>query len=377
MAGIYIHVPFCQKACNYCDFHFTTNHTLVQQMVDAMVQELYLQKEYFAKDQIIQTLYLGGGTPSLLSSDQLEVLMQAVKANFNLANEVEVTLEVNPDNVTNDNVDLWKFHGVNRISLGIQTLNQDSLKWMNRSHTSDQALKAIELLISSNQFNLSCDLIFATPFTTLKNLEYDLTQVTKLGINHLSCYNLTVEPQTKLYKQVAKQPTLITSDEEAIKQFEFIQQFTTSKGFEHYEISNYALPNCYSKHNTAYWQSRPYLGIGPSAHSYIDGVRSFNIKSNAAYIKAIKERTVPNIIEPLTLENKFNEYVLTRLRTKWGINMEELRNIFGPQAEAHFHRELKKIFHHQWIHQVDQNFVLTKEGKCHADTAAAALFLEQ
>ncbi|MEJ7827523.1 MAG: radical SAM family heme chaperone HemW, partial [Segetibacter sp.] len=282
MAGIYIHIPFCRKACHYCNFHFSTSTLLQKNFVTALLKEIQLQQDYLSEP--VSTIYFGGGTPSILPSGDIESIIQLLNRTFTVEQDAEVTLEANPDDISSTKLFDWKTIGINRLSIGIQSFLEDDLIWMNRAHNAQQAADCIELSQRAGFSNLSVDLIYGTPTLSDNNWSRNVEKVINLGIPHLSCYALTVEPKTVLEKMIAEKKIANVETEKQARHFEMLMQWMNEAGYEHYEISNFCKPGCRSKHNSSYWQGKSYLGLGPSAHSFNGISRQWNVANNALYI---------------------------------------------------------------------------------------------
>lgn len=373
MAGIYVHIPFCKQACHYCDFHFSTNYRNVNQLTEAILQEIRLQQNFFDSAEV-STLYFGGGTPSSIPLDHLQQIIDAVKSSFNVATDLEITLEANPDDLQEVAIQNWKKLGVNRLSIGVQSFFDTHLRWMNRAHNQQQALQGIKTAQQAGITNITMDLIYGIPDMTMEQWEHNVRQFFELGIPHLSAYGLTIEPQTHLGHLAQKHGFNPASDAEYNAQFNYLMQAAKVNGFDHYEISNFALPNHYSKHNTAYWFGAPYLGIGPSAHSYKNDKRYWNIDSNVKYIKLLNQNELAQDFEQLTTEDAFNEYVLTRLRTMWGIDLNQIKNTFGQQFQNNVISLIEPYLKNGDVMKSGESLVLTDIGKHIADKIAADLF---
>lgn len=322
MAGIYIHIPFCRQACTYCDFHFSTSLNIKKEVVAAIKTELELRKNYL--NEPVETIYFGGGTPSLLSAAEIDAIIEAIFKNY-AVDLKECTLEANPDDLAKSYLTELAKTKVNRLSMGIQSFNDGVLKWMNRTHNSQTAIAAVKDAYRSGIQNISIDLIYATPNSTVKDIEKNLSIALSLPVNHLSAYCLTAEEKTVYGKMVSTGKISEAEQENAQQQFLFLVHRATENGFEQYEISNFCKNENYAMHNTSYWKNRNYLGIGPSAHSYNGTSRQWNLKNNFSYVKAIKENTSFFEIEELTSINKINEYLMTTLRTKWGADLNYLK----------------------------------------------------
>ena len=330
MAGIYIHIPFCKQACIYCDFHFSTNLKNKEVLIQCIKKEIILRKGELENEKI-ETIYFGGGTPSLCSADELGEILDVINTNFSISNDAEISLEANPDDLSREYLFAIRNTGINRLSIGIQSFFEEDLLWMNRAHHAIQAKECITNALDMGFSNISADLIFATPLLSQQKLEENLNILTNFGIPHLSCYNLTIEERTNLHHQVIKKKINTVADETAIEKFYFIRKFLIERGYEHYEISNYAKPGKQSRHNTSYWKGKKYLGIGPSAHSYNGVTRSWNIRNNKQYIQKISINQPANEQEVLSKENMFNEVLLTGLRTQWGVDLQLLESKFSEQ----------------------------------------------
>lgn len=371
MAGIYIHIPFCKQACTYCNFHFSTNKKNVAQLVLAIAKEMVLRKSYI--DETIDTIYFGGGTPSILPVENIAFLIESIKENFVVEGNAEITLEANPDDVNEENLLGWKVAGINRFSLGIQSFIDSELVWMNRSHNVQQAQVCIEL-IKQYFNNYSIDLIFGSQL--LSNEDWQRNIETALSYNppHLSCYALTIEDKTLLGNKVSKNIIPQLDNEKQAQQFELLMQTLNEKGFHHYEISNYAIPGFESKHNSSYWKGKHYLGLGPSAHSFNTISRSWNIANNALYIKLINNNELALDTEELTATQQLNECIMIALRTSTGINKNTIKENFGEQILLQLLKKTAQAKKQVFIEETDSFIVLTKRGKLYADAIAADLF---
>jgi len=375
MAGIYIHIPFCRKACHYCNFHFSTSRKGENDFSVALLNEIELQANYLEK-QPVETIYFGGGTPSMMSSSFLKEVLKKIAHNYSVSKTAEITLEANPDDITDEHLQQWKSIGINRLSIGIQSFFEEDLQWMNRAHNSKQALKAIE---SARQLfdNITVDLIYGTPGLTDEMWKQNVDTVLGLQIPHLSCYALTVEPKTALHHMVVKKEKSAVNSEDQARQFLLLMDWMEKAGFDHYEISNFALPGMRSRHNSAYWSGAYYLGLGPSAHSFNGKSRQWNIANNALYSQSLLKNELLFEIETLTPVQQLNEYIMTALRTMEGISMATVGKRFGEAAAI----ELKKGFipfekEKKLLSSADRYF-LSKEGRLLADGIAASLFFDE
>ncbi|MBS1745049.1 MAG: radical SAM family heme chaperone HemW [Bacteroidetes bacterium] len=372
MAGIYIHIPFCRKACYYCNFHFSVSQQLLPQMVNAIAKEAVLRSSLISEN--ISTIYFGGGTPSLLSGSDLLLIMDSLHTVFNVDAGAEITLEANPDDINNENLSTWKQAGINRLSIGAQSFFNDELQWMNRAHNAGQAYTGIELAKQNGFENITIDFIYGTPHLTDEKWLTNLNMAKTLNVPHLSCYALTVESKTALYKMIEqKKKENIDADKQG-RQFEILMDWARDNDYEHYEISNFAQPGFRSRHNSSYWQGKPYLGLGPSAHSYNGISRQWNIANNTLYIKSINENIVPFEIEMLTPVQLINEYIMTALRTSEGISLQQLLQLSNQKTIENIIEDAQKFIRQNLMLQQSDTLILTKKGKLFADGIASDLF---
>ena len=372
-AGIYIHIPFCKQACNYCNFHFSTSLDLKEDLLKCLEKEIILRKNYLEGRQI-QTIYFGGGTPSLLSTNEIKKLLQAIYSNFEVIENAEFTLEANPDDLTKEKLSELKNAGINRLSIGVQSFFDKELKWMNRSHDAIQAENCIRNAKEIGFDNITIDLIYGVPGLTNTEWKQNLQKTIELNIDHLSCYALTVEPKTALYHQIEKDKLPPLNEQQAAEQFEILMAFAKQTGFEHYEISNFARDKKYSKHNTSYWKGNWYLGIGPSAHSFNSSTRQWNIANNALYIKSINEDEDPAETEILTIPQQYNEFVMISLRTMWGMDLHEIKNRFGETYLHLIQKESARYIQSGDIVLENEKMKLSDKGKLIADKIISDLF---
>ncbi len=372
---LYLHIPFCRQACHYCDFHFSTSLSSKKEMLRAMVREIEMQAGYLAGSEI-RTVYFGGGTPSLLTKTELGGLLDTIRHHFQLLPNAEITLEANPDDL--DRQVLTDFYelGVNRLSIGIQSFHEPHLRFMNRAHNAIEAEASVKAAQDAGITNLTIDLIYAIPAPDHGILRSDIQKALTLGVPHISAYCLTIEPKTAFGKWVKNRKMDPIEDEYAAEQFEILVGTLQENGFEQYEISNFARDQKYSLHNSAYWQRRPYLGIGPSAHSYNGPSRQYNVAHNANYIKSIGQGKLPCTLENLSVADQVNEYLLTGLRTKWGCRLDLLQELSGGLFLAQMGHELFRLHEVGWLHTRDGLLCLTEQGKLFADRVASELFLE-
>ncbi|MFD2569180.1 radical SAM family heme chaperone HemW [Spirosoma soli] len=372
---LYLHIPFCKQACHYCDFHFSTSLSQKSALVDALCAELILQKDYLPSNQL-ETVYFGGGTPSLLSESELAQISETIHAYFTISPSAEITLEANPDDLTVEKLTMLRRY-VNRLSIGIQTFDEATLRWMNRAHTATEAEVCVNRAHEAGFDNMSVDLIYGIPNRDDSMWQADLQKTLALGVPHISAYALTIEPDTAFgrWQQKGKLPP---ADEAlAASQFETLTNALTTAGYEHYEISNFAKPGLYARHNTAYWQRRSYLGIGPSAHSYNGHSRQYNIANNARYIADIKHGKLPATVEELTVADQVNEYLLTGLRTQWGCSLNELNVLYSADFAQKQTNDLLSMYKTGWLVREGDRLRLTESGKLFADRVAATLFVDQ
>jgi oxygen-independent coproporphyrinogen-3 oxidase len=368
MSGLYIHIPFCKQACTYCDFYFTTSGKMKDELCEALLREIQLQKYFFNRDNaaVINTVYFGGGTPSILPTNYLKAILDTIDEHFSLSDEAEITLEVNPDDCSKQRIKEWVKMGVNRVSCGVQSFADADLKFMNRSHTSAEAEGSVKRLQDAGITNISADLIYGLPNLTMQQWANHLEIAKQLNITHLSCYGLTVEEKTVLAHQV--KTNLVKLDEQtAALHFEYLMQWSEQSSFEHYEISNLCKPGYQSKHNSAYWKGIPYLGIGPSAHSFNGEFRQYNVPNMFTYLNHIHQGKLPAEHEHLTPVQKYHEKIMTGLRLKEGIGMKNMENFFDDKISAHFQKILQNHLSKNNMMMINDNFALTNSGKLIAD----------
>lgn len=341
MSGIYIHIPFCKQACFYCDFHFSTSLKKKDELIQSLVKELELRKDEL-NNQTIETIYFGGGTPSLLTNEEIKLLIDSVYENYNVDENPEITLEANPDDLSSNRIIELSKSPVNRLSIGIQSFFEDDLKSMNRAHKADEAKNCLEL--ATKYFdNITIDLIYGIPNMSLKKWNENLNKAFSFGVNHISSYALTVEPKTALDAFIKKGNYPPIDENLALQHFNHLVEKTSEHGFVHYEISNFGKPDFFSKHNTSYWQGKPYIGVGPSAHSFHGSKRSWNVSNNSKYIQSIQNNELPNTIEVLSKQDQYNEYVMTGLRTIWGISLKKIETDFGAEFLQHLKTSAEKF----------------------------------
>lgn len=375
MSGLYLHIPFCKQACHYCNFHFSTSLKYKGEMVAAIIEEMALQKDYL-KDKKLNSIYFGGGTPSLLEQKELEDLFAAIHQHFEVAPDAEITLEANPDDLLPPTLKNLAASSINRLSIGIQSFSEEDLRFMNRAHTAQEAAACVALARDAGFEQFTIDLIYGAPTTSDAQWAKNLEMAFALDIPHLSAYCLTVEPGTALghFVQSGKAPPV--DELKAARQLDYLIKATQAAGYTHYEISNFAKPGYYAKHNSAYWLGTPYLGLGPSAHSFNGQSRQWNVAHNAQYLKAIAAGNLPFEIEQLSAAQKYNEYVMTGLRTIWGVSLDKLEAM-GAAFAQHFQTEAQVFLSQGEMEKSDQVYRLTTEGKFIADRIAMELFVEE
>ncbi len=376
MAGIYIHIPYCRKACHYCNFHFSTSLQTKNEFLDALLKEIEMRKGFF-QDGVVETVYFGGGTPSLLESAELTAIMHKLSEVFDLSEVAEITLEANPDDITADKVLMWQSLGVNRLSIGIQSFFEEDLVWMNRAHNAEQALQCIRIAQENGINNLTIDLIYGTPSLTDEKWLANMKTAFEYNVQHLSCYALTVEPKTALDVLIRKNQREDIDPDKQARHFAMLMEAAASEGYEHYEISNFAKPLFRSRHNSSYWSGAHYLGLGPSAHSFDGYRRQWNVSNNALYIKSLNSGAISHDTEILSLRDRANEYIMTSLRTVEGLDLNRFSSEFGSENIAYILSQSSKHIAIGRLQQIDQRLVLTNEGRFFADGIASDLFLEK
>ena len=369
MSGLYVHIPFCRKACTYCDFHFSTSNDR-SAVLDAMVLEL-IRRSKELDDGSVSTIYFGGGTPSLLEPGRISAFIQQAHDLLRVERDAEVTLEANPDDITAGRLAEWKAGGVTRISLGTQSFRDDRLKWMGRAHDAQQALRSIDLIAKAGFNSWTIDLIYGLPGMTLTEWDEQLTIALDHGMPHLSAYCLTIEPRTALAHQVTKGLVLASDDADQSAQFDRLMERMEGAGSVHYEISNFGMPGHFSRHNSSYWDGVPYLGIGPSAHSFNGTQRRWNVSNNTQYTKAVEDGTTYWESEELTPFQRTNERLMTGLRTLAGVDISKLEVDALRINSSAFQRHASKGH----ISAVDGRLVLSKAGRHFADRIASDLFV--
>ncbi len=380
---LYLHIPFCRQACHYCDFHFSTSLKSQSELVDSICREIELQASYL-KSRHLETIYFGGGTPSLLTQEQFSKIFDTIAQFYSFNKNTEITVEANPDDLTKGKLLIFKDLGVNRLSIGIQSFDKNNLQFLNRIHTEIEAESCVKLAQDADFENITIDLIYGIFSPIHRSLSVaegndewgkDLSKAISLNVPHISAYCLTIEPKTVFgkWERMNKIPPI--DETVASQHFEMLLNALESASYEQYEISNFAQNERYSRHNTSYWKGHEYLGIGPSAHSYNGVSRQFNVSNNAKYIKSINENQVPCEVEILTTENRANDYIMTGLRTKWGFDLSKIEEITGNKWRIENGEVLNEYLEEKLIQQQNQIITLTNKGKLFADRIASDLFL--
>ena len=367
-----MHIPFCKQACTYCNFHFTTSLRFKDDLTKALVKEAEIEKEYL-QDEGISTIYFGGGTPSILEIEDLQFILSGLFKNYSINSDLEITLEVNPDDITSEKVKAWRDIGINRLSVGIQSFFEEELRWMNRAHNAKQAIN--NLYLARKEFdNITIDLIYGSPLLTDEMWKQNVDKAIELEIPHLSCYALTVEEKTPLQKLIFANKTPDIDDEKQARQFLSLMQWLREKGYEHYEVSNFARPGFRSRHNSSYWKGEKYLGLGPSAHSYNGNERRWNVANNNLYIESIIGGNVKREKEILTLTQKLNEFIMISLRTMEGIDLNQLEKEFGLPQRERIEKQIQKFTSTNLMKSNNSTVQLSDEGMLRADGIASELF---
>ncbi len=373
--GIYIHIPFCKQACVYCNFHFSTSLKYKGDVFAAIIKELELRRDYM-QGTSIETIYLGGGTPSLLSSDEIKQIFETIQKNYIVDKIKEFTLETNPDDLTKEYIRSLRNSPVDRFSIGVQSFRDEDLTYMNRAHNASQADFAIKAAQDAGFTNVTIDLIYGTPGLTDTAWKNNITKIRELGIPHFSSYALTVEEKTALHHAISKKKSAPVDPAQSAGQFEILMEQAAAMGFEQYEISNFALPGSYAVHNTNYWRGLPYLGIGPSAHSFNGTARGWNIANNIKYTESIlTQKKVPFEEETLTSVQQLNEYIMTSLRTMWGCDLEKISSNWDSGAAEEVEKSSHLFQEKNWMMQDGNKLILTTAGKLFADRIAAEMFV--
>ena len=373
MSGIYIHIPFCKQACHYCDFHFSTSLKKKDEMILALAKEIEMRKNEF-QDEVIETIYFGGGTPSLLAIEDLRFLISEIYSNYNVVENPETTLEANPDDLTNERIVALSNLEINRLSIGIQSFFEDDLKIMNRAHNSSEAKKCLE---EATQYfdNISIDLIYGIPGMSNEKWMQNIEMALSFNVPHISSYALTVEPKTALHSFIQKELIPQPDEEVAQEHFQILVEKLKENNFIHYELSNFGKENYFSKNNSSYWLGKKYIGIGPSAHSYDGQKRGWNVSNNSVYIKSISEGILPLETEILSKTDRYNEYIMTGLRTMWGVSLQRIEKEFGPTYLHYLNKQAARYIEDHLLFMDDEILRTTQKGKFLSDGIASDLFL--
>jgi oxygen-independent coproporphyrinogen-3 oxidase len=372
VAGIYIHIPFCRQACTYCDFHFSVNMDNRSDLVKAILKEIDQRKNYL-QNETVETIYFGGGTPSVLDENETNSILEKIKKDFSVSENVEVTLECNPDDLHKGKLVQLTKSGINRLSIGLQSFNDEELKWMNRVHTARESVESVLRAQDAGFNNITIDLIYGSKFQDRNSWEQALQTVLNLRVQHISAYNLTIENKTKLGIDHKKGNEPEVNEELSSEQFKMMIDVLQKNDFVHYEISNFGKEGSFSKHNSNYWKSVNYLGLGPSAHSFNGKTRQWNVRSNSNYMQKVKTGGDYFEIETLSEKEKHNEYILTRMRTMWGCDKNVIEKNFGKPALDLFNNNLIK--YHSYFNTKNDIVTLNTEGKLKADFLASEFFI--
>ena len=373
MSGIYIHIPFCKKACTYCDFHFSTSLKYVDEMTDAICSEIIKKKDRITDH--VGSIYFGGGTPSVLSAKGFGKIFDTLTHHFSISSDAEITIEANPDDLNAKKIAELRQLPVNRFSIGIQSFFEEDLIWMNRAHNANEAEDCIKRSQDAGFENLSIDLIYGYPLLTDSKWLHNINKAIEFQTPHISAYSLTVEPRTALASAIKKGQQPPVNDAQSAAQFIALIDQLKAGGFEHYEISNFSQPGKYAVHNTNYWRGIPYLGIGPSAHGFDGHTRYLNIANNARYLQHLQQGELAETVEELNQYDRFNEYIMTSLRTMWGTDLLKIERDYGKPFLADTLKAINPFLERQWLTKQDDRLVLTQEGKLFADYIASELFV--
>lgn len=373
MSGIYIHIPFCKKACTYCDFHFSTSLKYVDEMTDAICDEIVKKKDRITGQ--VGSIYFGGGTPSILPDAAFEKIFSTLTRHFSINADAEITIEANPDDLDAKKIKALRQLPVNRFSIGIQSFFDEDLTWMNRAHHAEEAETCIKRSQDAGFENLSIDLIYGYPLLTDSKWQQNIQKAIEFETPHISGYSLTVEPRTALASAISRGKQVPVNDEQSAAQFITLIEKLRAAGYEHYEISNYSKPGKYAVHNTNYWRGVPYIGIGPSAHGFNGHTRYHNIANNAAYLNDIRHGKLPETIEELDIYDRFNEYMMTSMRTQWGSSLTKIELDFGKVFLEDTLKSIRSFIERGWLRNENEHLTLTQDGKLFADHIASELFL--
>lgn len=375
MSGIYIHIPFCKQACNYCDFHFSTSLNNKANLVESIIKELDYRINYLPNKKI-ETIYFGGGTPSLLSEKETHLILEKIHKLYDVDSIAEITLECNPDDLSPVKLQELKSLNINRLSIGLQSFDEEELKWMNRAHTASESEASVKRAQDKGFENITIDLIYGSKFSNLSNWKTTLNKAIDLNVKHISSYNLTVEEKTKLGHDVSKKKEGLIDDEKSAELFLEMIERLQKNNFIHYEISNFGKEHFFSKHNSNYWKGNYYLGLGPSAHSFDGESRQWNVANNNSYIQKISANDISYFEKEILTENdRFNEYILTSLRTIWGVNLNYLNTHFNADFISTFKKGVAAFIKDETIILKDNAYILTNKGKLLADKITSDLFV--
>jgi oxygen-independent coproporphyrinogen-3 oxidase len=375
VAGIYIHIPFCKQACHYCNFHFSTSSGLQNDFTVALLKEMK-ERSFYLDGERIETIYFGGGTPSLLPDAVIREILESLFRLFSIIPDPEITLESNPDDMEPERLAAWKEMGINRLSIGIQSFFAEDLNWMNRAHDASQAVRALEQTRKAGFDQFSLDLIYGSPGLTDEKWSKNLHNALSFNPPHISCYALTVEPKTALYTMIRMKKSDDIRPETQAAQFLTGIETLESAGYEHYEISSFAKPGSRSRHNSSYWRSKKYLGLGPSAHSFNGYSRQWNVSNNALYIKGLMTGQAYFESEFLQPRDQLNEYIMTSLRTREGLDLRQVCALFGEEKGKILEQQAAAYIRLKQVENQEGKLVLTRDGKLFADGIASALFFD-
>ncbi len=372
MAGLYLHIPFCKKACHYCDFHFSTSLKYKQSFLQALEQELVLRANEFENIEV-QTIYFGGGTPSILEVDEIKSIIRVIRNNYEVIALPEITLEANPDDLSDEKIKALAGTEINRLSIGVQSFGNAELQMMNRAHSAKEVKQCLQ---TATQYfdNITIDLMYGIPGLSVEGWKANIKEALSFGISHISSYALTVEEGTALHHFIKEKKYPALDENLAAHHFEVLVAELTQAGFDHYEISNFGKPNYYSKHNTSYWLGKPYLGFGPSAHTFKKDLRSWNVANNAKYIMNLSENTLPSTQEILSAKDRFNEYIMTGLRTIWGVSFVKIEQDFGVETLRFLEQQIQPFIKKETLVLKEKRLKTTQKGKFLADGIASDLF---
>lgn len=367
-----MHIPFCKQACTYCNFHFSTSQRYKKELVEALALEIALEENYIQGD-VVDTVYFGGGTPSILSIEECQLLINTIHNHFTLSAGAEITLEANPDDISKEKLQGWKNAGINRLSIGVQSFFEEDLRWMNRAHDAQQAINGLKLALEAFE-NITMDLIYGSPVLSDDMWRKNVETATSLGVPHLSCYALTVEEKTPLFKSIQLHKTIDVDSDRQARQFLMLMQWLKEKGYEHYEVSNFAKPGFRSRHNSSYWKGIKYLGLGPSAHSYNGLERRWNIANNQIYMKGVNEGLPNRETELLSVKDRLNETIMISLRTMEGLDLDEIEKNFGFTERERIFQGIQKFAENDLVRLAHSKLQLTNKGMLRADGIASDLF---